>query len=88
MNNAVAGASLASIGSNADSGSYTFPHSVVDNSASLGTDGDLYCFQCGINDYYHNVPLGTADGVHPNEEGYLIYYVPKLIGIFNRTLPY
>ena len=190
VNNAVAGASLASIGSNADSGSYTFPHSVVDNSASLDTDGDLYCFEGGINDYYHNVPLGTfdeldfsstpntstiygameqlcrnamyyyvgkpicfilahkcygtltknsagytakdvhyaqvkvlrkygvpyydafeesglngmlnihktnylnggssgtADGVHTNEAGYLIYYVPQLIYLFNRILPY
>lgn len=189
-NQAVAGASVSAIGSNSDSGSYTFPHSVVENSSKLPTDGHIYCFQGGINDYYHNVPLGTfdeldfsytpntktvygameqlcknamyyyagkpvcyilthkcyntltknsagytakelhdaqvkvlrkygipyydafeesglngclnihknnymngglsgnPDGVHPNEEGYLIYYVPQIIALFNRIMPY
>ncbi|MBE6771081.1 MAG: hypothetical protein E7547_02915 [Ruminococcaceae bacterium] len=37
-------------------------HSVVDNLANLPTDGDLYCFEGGINDYWNlDVPLGTWD---------------------------
>lgn len=34
-------------------------HSVVDNLANLPTDGDLYCFEGGINDYWNNATLGT-----------------------------
>ncbi len=38
-------------------------HSVVRNLSNLPTDGDLYCFQAGINDYYESVPLGSlTDG--------------------------
>lgn len=34
-------------------------HSVVDNLPNLPTDGDIYCFQGGINDWWGNTPLGT-----------------------------
>jgi lysophospholipase L1-like esterase len=34
-------------------------HSVVDNLANLPKDGDLYCFEGGINDYWNNATLGT-----------------------------
>lgn len=37
----------------------TSQHSVVDNLENLPLDGDLYCFEGGINDYWGNVPLGT-----------------------------
>lgn len=30
---------------------------------------------------------GTADGTHPNEEGYKRYYVPQLISLFERIMP-
>jgi len=30
---------------------------------------------------------GTADGVHPNEEGYKRYYVPQLLSLFRRIMP-
>lgn len=36
-------------------------HSVVDNLENLPTDGDLYCFQAGINDYWTYGVLGTYD---------------------------
>ena len=36
-------------------------HSVVDNLINLPTNGDLYCFQAGINDYWGNTPIGTCD---------------------------
>lgn len=38
----------------------TTTHSVVDNLTNLPTDGDLYCFEGGINDYWANIPLGTV----------------------------
>lgn len=34
-------------------------HSIVDNLVNLPTDGDLYCFEGGVNDHWHGVPLGT-----------------------------
>jgi lysophospholipase L1-like esterase len=34
-------------------------HSVVDNLDNLPKDGDLYCFEGGINDYWTNATLGT-----------------------------
>lgn len=34
-------------------------HSVVDNLANLPKDGDLYCFEGGINDYWNNAILGS-----------------------------
>lgn len=33
-------------------------HSIVDNLENLPTDGDLYCFEGGVNDHWHYVPLG------------------------------
>ena len=35
-------------------------HSVVDNLENLPRDGDLYCFEGGINDYWANTPLGSC----------------------------
>lgn len=35
--------------------------SVVDNLANLPTDGDLYCFQAGINDFWAGTAVGTCD---------------------------
>lgn len=40
--------------------SSTSRHSVVDNLSSLPLDGDLYCFEGGINDYWGDVPIGTC----------------------------
>lgn len=34
-------------------------HSVVDNLVNLPMDGDLYCFEGGINDWWGNATLGT-----------------------------
>lgn len=36
-------------------------HSVVDNLPNLPTNGDLYCFEGGINDYWDNAKLGTVN---------------------------
>ena len=36
-------------------------HSVVDNLGNLPADGDLYCFEGGINDFWNNTPIGTCD---------------------------
>ena len=49
-------------------------HSVVRNLTNLPDDGDLYCFQAGINDYYANVPLGilTEGYVDPVDDKTLI----------------
>lgn len=38
----------------------TEKHSVVNNLANLPTDGDLYCFEGGINDFWNDVPIGTV----------------------------
>ena len=35
-------------------------HSVVNNLSKLPLDGDIYCFQGGINDYWANASLGTC----------------------------
>ena len=35
--------------------------SVVDNLANLPSDGDLYCFQAGINDFWAGTAVGTCD---------------------------
>lgn len=35
-------------------------HSVVNNLANLPADGDLYCFQGGINDFWGNTAIGTC----------------------------
>lgn len=45
-------------------------HSVVDNLPNLPTDGDLYCFEGGVNDYWTSgMKLGTFD--YSNFEGEL-----------------
>lgn len=36
-------------------------HSVVDNLSNLPKNGDLYCFEGGINDFWANTPIGTCD---------------------------
>lgn len=51
VNQAVGGATLTT-GNDAS-------HSIVDNLVNLPTDGDLYCFQAGINDFWGNVEIGT-----------------------------
>lgn len=35
-------------------------HSVVNNLPNLPSDGDLYCFQGGINDFWGNTPIGEC----------------------------
>lgn len=35
-------------------------HSVVNNLGNLPTDGDLYCFEGGINDFWGNTPIGEC----------------------------
>ena len=35
-------------------------HSVVDSLPNLPADGDLYCFEGGINDFWTNAPIGTC----------------------------
>lgn len=53
VNQAKGGARLTTKGSNSW-------HSVVDNLENLPTDGDLYCFEGGINDYWTSgMQLGT-----------------------------
>ena len=62
-NQAVGGARLVTKGSNSW-------HSVVDNLPNLPTDGDLYCFEGGINDFWTSgMQLGTYN--HTNYEGKL-----------------
>lgn len=39
------------------------------------------------NAYLTSNTDGTADGTHPNEEGYKRYYVPQLISLFERIMP-
>lgn len=34
-------------------------HSIVENLKNLPKDGDLYCFEGGLNDVWKNMPLGT-----------------------------
>ena len=36
-------------------------HSVVDSLSDLPTDGDLYCFEGGYNDFCRDVEIGTCD---------------------------
>ena len=38
----------------------TEKHSVVNNLTNLPVDGDLYCFEGGINDFWNDVPIGTV----------------------------
>ena len=53
-NQAVGGAKLVT----KDGGTSNY-HSIVDNLANLPTDGDLYCFDGGVNDVWTSTPLGT-----------------------------
>lgn len=46
---------------NKDGEAVTLSHSVVDNLVNLPTDGDLYCFEGGVNDHWNGVPLGDFD---------------------------
>jgi glycerophosphoryl diester phosphodiesterase len=63
VNQAVGGGRLVTKGSNSW-------HSVVDNLPNLPTDGDIYCFEGGINDYWTSgMQLGTFD--HKNFDGAL-----------------
>ena len=39
------------------------------------------------NAYLNANANGTADGTHPNEEGYKRYYVPQLIALFEKIMP-
>lgn len=39
---------------------HTERHSVVNNLENLPTDGDLYCFQGGINDFWGNTAIGEC----------------------------
>jgi lysophospholipase L1-like esterase len=39
------------------------------------------------NAYLISNTNGTADGCHPNEDGYKRYYVPQLIQLFERIMP-
>ncbi len=55
VNEAVGGARLVTLESG---GSY---HSVVDNLENLPKDGDLYCFDGGMNDYWTHGKLGDYD---------------------------
>lgn len=41
--------------------SHAEKHSIVNNLTNLPTDGDLYCFEGGINDFWLNLPLGNCD---------------------------
>lgn len=54
VNQAVGGARLQT--REGASGSF---HSIVDNLVNLPTDGDLYCFDGGVNDVWSSVTLGT-----------------------------
>jgi lysophospholipase L1-like esterase len=38
------------------------------------------------NAYLNANASGTADGCHPNEEGYKRYYVPQLISLFESLI--
>ena len=55
VNQAVGGARLTA---GTDTSTY---HSVVDNLVNLPTDGDLYCFEGGVNDVWGSVTLGDFD---------------------------
>lgn len=42
-------------------------HSVVDNLVNLPKDGDLYCFEGGINDFWAGVEIGTCSSSYTDE---------------------
>lgn len=56
VNHAVGGGRLVTSGSRPDSF-----HSIVDNLINLPKDGDLYCFEGGINDWWSYGVLGSYD---------------------------
>lgn len=60
-NQAVGGGTLASQVNRPDTSWGGKNHSVVDNLDNLPIDGDLYCFEGGINDYWQNIELGDFD---------------------------
>ena len=39
------------------------------------------------NAYLTSNTSNSADGTHPNEDGYKRYYVPQLIQLFERIMP-
>lgn len=41
-------------------------HSVVNNLENLPKDGDLYCFEGGINDFFSSTPIGTCSDGTPD----------------------
>ena len=55
VNHAKGGARLRTLESG---GSY---HSIVDNLENLPTDGDLYCFEGGVNDYWGSTEIGEVN---------------------------
>ncbi len=73
INQAVGGARLQT--QEGSSGNF---HSIVDNLTNLPTDGDLYCFEGGINDYWTKGILGTYDyenfGITVDESGVVVGY--------------
>jgi lysophospholipase L1-like esterase len=46
----------------------TISHSVVDNLVNLPTDGDLYCFECCVNDQFNMVTLGDFNPTEYRED--------------------
>ena len=48
--------------------SHDTSHSIVDNLTNLPTDGDLYCFEGGVNDYSIAAPLGSFSPTDYNTE--------------------
>ncbi len=62
-NRAVGGARLVTAegATNKEGNPVTLSHSIVDNLVNLPTDGDLYCFEGGVNDHWNGVPLGDFD---------------------------
>ena len=63
VNQAVGGARLVT-----KEGSTSSYHSIVDNLVNLPVDGDLYCFDGGVNDVWTSMPLGTYDMSNYNGE--------------------
>lgn len=79
-NQGVSGARLITKG---ESGSF---HSIVDNVTNLSLDGDIYCFEGGINDYYFNSPLGDFFETEYSSEFDTTTVCGALETIFNYAL--
>ena len=58
-------------------------HSVVDNLTNLPTDGDLYCFEGGINDYWDNIPIGTFSDTYSDT-----FDISTVIGSLEKIFNY